>query len=297
LSEPTTLVARDARIDLLGRPLLSRLNVESGASRLALLGDWSALFRLLSGEAELAAGSVLLLGEPVPQVVQRGRVGVVRLDPPLPPAFSGEQLLTASAELAGATPRAAARAAFSALERLGLLELGSRRLAHLAPAERRCLLIAHAITTEPELLCLEEPLRGLDTSGIELVCAVIGRALPGRRLIAAVATTANDPLIAGAEERLRLTDGVVVAEAESAPPTTRVTATICRNYQAFAEALRARGLSAHPTHEAGLLGALTSAQAGPAWRYVVELPEGSTAPLLDAVLETDAGLLELAPAP
>jgi ABC-type multidrug transport system ATPase subunit len=295
LSEPATLVARGARIDLLGRPLVARLSFESRASRLALLGDWSALFRLLSGEARLSAGTLELMGTPVPLAVQRGKVGLMRLDPQLPASFSGEQLLSTSAELCGFTPRAAARAAFTALDRLGLLELGSRRVAHLPLAERRCLLIAHAMATDPELLCLEEPLRGLDTNGIELVCAVIARALEGRRLIAAVATTATDPLLSGAEERLRLTAGVVVAESEDAPPITRVTATICRNHQAFSDALQARGITAHPTHEAGLLGALTSPQAGPAWRYVVDLPGGSTAPLLDAVLETDAGLLELAP--
>ena len=293
MNEPPTLVARDARIDLLGRPLLGRLNVESHASRLALLGDWSALFRLLSGEAQLASGNLELCGEQLPLGVQQGKLGVMRLDPQLPPAFSGEQLLASSAELAGLSRRAAARAAFGALDRLGLLELASRRLGHLALAERRCLLIAHAITTEPALLCLEEPLRSLDGNGAELVVSVIERALPGRRLLVALADAPADPLLARADQRLRLTAGVVAVESADAPPLTRVTATICRNYQAFAQALQARGLDAQATHEAGLLGALTSQQAGPAWRYVVALPNGSTAALLDAVLETDAGLLEL----
>lgn len=293
MSDLPTLLARDARIDLLGRPLLGRLNVESHASRLALLGDWSPLFRLLSGEAELTSGSLELGGGPLPLAVQQGKLGVMRLDPPLPPAFSGEQLLASSAELTGLSRRAAARAAFTALDRLGLLELASRRLGHLALAERRCLLVAHAITTEPALLCLEEPLRSLDGSGAELVRAVIERALVGRRLIVALADAASEPLLARADERLRLTAGVVAVESADAPPLTRVTATICRNYQAFARALQARGLQAHPTHEAGVLAALTSQRAGPAWRYVVDLPDGSTAPLLDAVLETDAGLLEL----
>jgi len=75
----------------------------------------------------------------------------------------------------------------------------------------------------------------------------------------------------------------------------RVTATICRNHQAFARALEARGLSAYPTHEAGVLGTLTSPSAGPCWRYLVELPGGSTAPVLDAALETEASLVELMP--
>jgi hypothetical protein len=70
---------------------------------------------------------------------------------------------------------------------------------------------------------------------------------------------------------------------------------VCRNHQAFAAALAARGLNAHPTHEAGVLGSLTSPLAGPCWRYLVELSSESTAPVLDAALETEAGLVELIP--
>jgi hypothetical protein len=35
--------------------------------------------------------------------------------------------------------------------------------------------------------------------------------------------------------------------------------------------------------------------AGPCWRYLVELSSESTAPVLDAALETEAGLVELIP--
>jgi hypothetical protein len=31
------------------------------------------------------------------------------------------------------------------------------------------------------------------------------------------------------------------------------------------------------------------------WRYLVELPGGSTAPIVDAALEAEAGLVELIP--
>jgi len=300
LSDALTLDARAARIDLLGQPLLSRLDVKTDAERVALLGDWSALFRLLSGEAELAAGTLQIGGVPVPLGVVQGVVGLMRLDPLLPGTWSAEQMLASSAELSGVPRKAAGKAALQALDQLGLQSLAARRLAHLQLAERRVLLIAHATLTSPRVLCLEQPLAGLDSHAEAAVLAVIQRASAGRRLLVAVGDLDLGP---GARElahscgaRLRLATGVAIAEAEDRVVSARVTATVSRNHQAFAAALRARGLEAHATHEAGLLNALTSPLAGPCWRYLVELPAGSTAPILDAALETEAGLVELIPA-
>lgn len=300
MSERPTLEASEARIDLLGQPLLSRLTARSEGHRLALLGDWSALFRLLAGEAQLAAGKLELLGHALPLGVRQGKIGVMRLDTLLPPAFSAEQLLASSAELTGLSRKAAAGAAFATLDRLGLAALASRRLGHLQLGERRALLLAHALLTDPELLCLEQPLSGLDGSAEQLLLAAIERALGNRRLIVSLQGETPSPgereLLARSNERLRLSAGVVVHEAEQHAAVSRVTATVCRNHHAFASALAQRGLRAHPTHEAGLLGALTSPQAGPAWRYLIELNDDSTSAVLDAAIETDAGLLELLPA-
>lgn len=299
-SAAPTLDAQAARIDLLGQPLLSRLDVTSDAERVALLGDWSALFRLLSGEAELAAGKLLVAGSVVPQGVAAGVVGLMRLDPLLPGTWSAEQLLASSAELSGTPRKAAAKTALQTLEQLGLASLAARRLAHLQLAERRALLVAHATLTSPRVLCLEQPLAGLDTHAETAVLAVIERASVGRRLLVAVGDLELSPgsrqLAQMCSARLRLAAGVVVREPDATSAVSaRVTATVCRNHQAFAAALSARGLQAHATHEAGMLNALTSPLAGPCWRYLVELPDGSTAPILDAALETEAGLVELVP--
>lgn len=298
-SDPATLLANQARIDLARQPLVAQLNVQSTGSRLALLGDWSALFRLLSGEAELSGGVLLIGGAHVPAGVQQGRIGVMRLDPLLPSAWSAEHLLTSSAELCGMTKKSAERAAYKTLDTLGLLGLSTKRLGHLQAVERRALLVAHALLTDPQVLCLEQPLAGLDTGSEQLLLAVIERAVGRRRLIVALgdlSLSAGDrELYTRSDDHLRLSAGVVVTESPDAAPSSRVTATVCRNHHAFAEALARRGLRAHATHEAGILSALTSAHAGPAWRYLVQLSDGSTAGILDAALETDAGLLELLP--
>jgi len=299
LSESATLEAKAARIDLFGRPLLGRLELTSHAERLALLGDWSPLFRLFSGEAELAGGTLHVAGVSVPLGVEQGKVGLMRLDPLLPGTWSAEQLLSNSAELAGTAKKAARKLAFQTLEQLGLAGLAARRLAHLPLAERRALLVAHAVLTDPRVLCLEQPLLGLDTHAEQAVLGVIERARNGRRLLVAVSDPELSPgsrqLVHSCTERLRLSAGVVLPELENAPAATRVTATVSRNHQAFADALGQRGLTARATHEASMLNALTSPVAGPCWRYLVELPAGSTAPILDAALETEAGLVELIP--
>jgi ABC-type cobalamin/Fe3+-siderophores transport system ATPase subunit len=299
LSDAATLTIRAARIDLCGRPLVSRLELTTDAERVALLGDWSALFRLLASEAELAAGSVSVGGHALPGAVSRGAVGVMRVDPLLPPTWSAEQLLATSAELAGATRAGAQKSAFETLERLGLLTMASRRLAHLQLAERRALLVAHAALTDPIVLCLEDPLAGLDSQAEQMLLALIDRASAGRRLVVAVsdpeASAATRRLLSSCEARFGLAAGVAVALPTHHGGVSRVTATVCKNHQAFADALSARGITAHATHEAGLLATLTSPLSGPCWRYLVELPSESTAPVLDAALETDAGLVELIP--
>ena len=274
MSDGATLAANAARIDLVGQPLLSRLSLTTSAERVALLGEWSALFRLLSSEAELSSGSLQVGGANVPQGVVQGVVGVMRLDPLLPGTWSSEQLLAQSAELAGIAAKSAHKTAFQVLEQLGLASLATRRLAHLPLAERRALLIAHATLTSPRVLCLEQPFAGLDTHGETAVLAVIERASVGRRLLVALGeaeSPAARQLLQTCSEHLRLAAGVVVTEPAGAPAVSRVTVTVCRNHQAFAAALSARGLTAHATHEVGMLSLLTAPSAGPCWRYLVEL--------------------------
>ena len=299
MSEGSTLEADAARIDLSGQPLVSRLTLRSDAERVALLGDWSALFRLLSGEAQLSSGSLSVGGVAVPRGVEQGVVGLMRLDPLLPSTWSAEQFLASSAELAGTPKSSAPKLAFQTLERLGLAGLAARRLAHLQPAERRALLVSHTLLTDPRVLCLEEPLSGLDTQAEQMLLAVIERASAGRRLLVAMGdpeqSAATRRLLQSCSERFGLAAGVAIALPARSAAISRVTATVCKNHHAFAAALAARGLKAHPTHEAGLLSTLTSPMAGPCWRYLVELSSESTAPVLDAALETEAGLVELIP--
>jgi ABC-2 type transport system ATP-binding protein len=214
--EPATLLARAARIDLARRPLVARLDAESRATRLGLLGDWSALFRLLTGEAELAGGTLTIAGGELPLAVQTGTVGVMRLDSLLPPQWTAEHLLAQSAELTGLSRAHAQRSAFQTLERLGLVDLSSRHLGHLHIAERRAVLVAHALLTGPRVLCLEEPLAALDTAAEQLVLAVIERAAQGRRLIVAFGAEPETAGAPGADWKDRPSPGVRASETPNA---------------------------------------------------------------------------------
>lgn len=300
MSDSPALEADGARIDVLGRPLLSELSVSSRAARVALLGDWSPLFRLLSGDAELAAGRLEIAGERADRAVASGRVGLQRLDPELPAAWSAERFLLASAELAGYAPSAAREAARAVQHQLGLEPLATRRLAHLQVFERRGLLIGHALLTEPAALCLEQPLAGLDTHSEQVVLATIERAATGRMLLVALAnpeaSAAERELLSRAGDVLHLVGGALLRDDPASPRKPRVLVTVCSNHAAFLAALAARGLEAAPGQDMALLGALTSSHVGPPVRYAVTIGERSTAAVLDAALESNAALVELMPA-
>ena len=102
-------------------------------------------------------------------------------------------------------------------------------------------------------------------------------------------------LAASCPEQIRLVSGAAVREPRASAPASRVTVTVSRHHREFAEALATRGLTAHSTHEVVLLDVLTSESDRRCWRFVVELPAASTAPVLDAALETEAGLVALVP--
>lgn len=299
MSEGPTLGARGARIDLMGRPLLSGVELACEAERVALLGDWSPLFKLLSGEAELAAGTLELSGLPARRAVVEGAAGVALLDPPLPQAWTAERVLASGAELAGIARKTAVKLAQKTLERLGLVELGARRVGQLALSDRRALVLAHALLTAPRVLCIEDPLVGLDTAGEEALLSVLARASVERRLLVSLSNLDRSAvarqLAATCTEQIRLVSGVAIREAAPSAPSSRVTVTVSRHHREFAEALASRGLTAHPTHEVALLDVLTSESDRRCWRFVIELPTPSTAAVLDAALETEAGLVALVP--
>lgn len=248
---PPLLEFRGARIDDVDSgPLLEGLDGVVRGPRSALVGDWGPLFRLLTRRATVVAGTVVLDSLEPAAAVASGQVGVALSSAPLPEGWRGREYVLESARLAG-LGREAARAAQAVLARLGLERLAERPLRGLAPVERRALLLAHAVVTEPRLLVVEAPLDGLAPSAASGLRLVLERAATGRRLL--VSTRGADagslvpPLLESCDEVLRLDarGRILPVAGAGAPlaPGRRCSLVLLDGLQRFADALVAAGIT------------------------------------------------------
>ncbi len=123
--------------------------------------------RMLLGLARPTAGSMTLLGEPVPRrlPVVIGRVGAVVESPKFSPGFTGRQNLLLLARATGAPDRRVDEA----MGTVGLAGRGTDRYRGYSLGMKQRLAIAATLLKEPELLILDEPTNGLDPAGIREV--------------------------------------------------------------------------------------------------------------------------------
>ena len=303
---PPLLDLDDARIECTTGVLFDGLRCRAFGGRIALLGPWDALFRLLGGDARLTAGHAAIDGVAVPAGVAAGKVGVARQDVPFPAKWRGLDYLVQSARLSGwsGSPERRGRAV---IEQLGLSRIAERPLKVMTPAERRAILIAHAVVSEPTTLALEAPLDDLDQASASRLASLIERAATGRKLIVSV----RDELPGSARELLETTDVIVAlrprGEVEllravdlSAAVGRRYVIAVPRQAGPFATELERRGvhierLGAGP--DAASPVAFPPELGDQPGQFVVRLAEGlGTDVLLDASLALNLPIVHLAPA-
>ena len=209
-----------------GATLLAGVDwVVNEGERWALLGPNGAgkttLLAVASASLLPTHGSVELLGETFGQAdlgELRTRVGLssASLSDRVPPHERAVDVVVTAAYgvigrwTSGYDERDVARAA-ELLGRVGLRAFADRRYGSLSEGERKRVLLARALMTDPELLLLDEPAAGLDLGAREALLRLLSRlTLPGPSPMVLV-THHVEEIPVGTTHALLLSRGRVVA--------------------------------------------------------------------------------------
>ncbi len=128
--------------------------------------------RAVFGLTDLDGGAVRWNGTPVGQA-ERRRFGYMPEERGLYPAMKLGEQLEYLGRLHGMTPADARAAAEMWLERLGIADRMQSRVEELSHGNQQRVQLAAALLHGPELLILDEPLAGLDPSGIDAIGGVL----------------------------------------------------------------------------------------------------------------------------
>ncbi len=292
MSELATLELRDAVLRRAGSALTPALTLTTSAPRLGLVGDWSPLLELATGQAELASGSAQLLGAPLQTAIADGLLGFAACDPPWPAAFTVTEYLEHAARLSHGSKARAVQDARQAIERFELGELAQRKLSNTYLHQQRAIGIAQTSLTSPQVVCLEAPLRGLDAQAADYVARLCAEVARHARLIVSAAR----PTSPSAERSLLdACDELFVLEAD---------ALVCHGSPDAVFEPRGRywlTLASSGADNTAFSGALSAAGCRVTARarrddYLIELPpEGSTDLLLDTALAHGVTVIGLEP--
>ena len=154
-----------------GQPVLQDVSLTVPAGDFLVVigpngGGKTTLLRLILGLIEPTAGRIRVLGSS--PVRARHRIGYMAQHATLDRSFPVRVLdvvlmgRLGPRRVAGPFDRADVSAARDTLERVGLAGLERRPFADLSGGQRQRVLLARALTSNPELLLLDEPASGLD---------------------------------------------------------------------------------------------------------------------------------------
>ncbi|MCL2395455.1 MAG: ATP-binding cassette domain-containing protein [Acidimicrobiaceae bacterium] len=128
--------------------------------------------RAIFGLMDLDAGTVRWNGEPV-GAAERRRFGYMPEERGLYPSMLVAQQIEYLGRLHGMDAEAAGSATRHWLERLGVADRAASKVEALSHGNQQRVQLAAALVHDPELLVLDEPLAGLDPTGIDVIGQVL----------------------------------------------------------------------------------------------------------------------------
>jgi ABC-type multidrug transport system ATPase subunit len=213
---PSGLYARRLTRSFGGRPVLSAVDLEvqpgalavlegpNGAGKTTMLRIFATVVRPDAGEARVDGYDVVRSGARV-----RERIGVAFVNErSMYWRLTGQENLRLFARTRGMSSHAARAQVNELLEELDLAEISHRWVADLSAGQRQRLIIARAALGTPTCMLIDEPLRGLDESGIAAMVSFL-RSQANRGAAVLVVAPKLDELQAHADALYRLREGEV----------------------------------------------------------------------------------------
>lgn len=229
--------------------MVDDLSCAVDAQTIALVGDAGAVSAALSGRGRIASGSLEIAGLDAASAVSSGKVGLALAEARFNPRWTSLDLLTKSASLTGLTHKAAKARASAVLEHLGLPWLEARSVGMLARPEFAALELAKALLSEPSVVFVQAPLRGLESAEADWLWPLVERCGQGRQLIVSFDSALLDQRarLLRFEQLLFLHQGRVTAV--GAPrallrPASYLVA-VTKSARVLREALEQRGVQVH----------------------------------------------------
>ncbi len=201
------VLLRDVHLEVPARGVLALVG-PNGSGKTTLLRVLLGLLKPLAGHVELPGGRTPRLGY-VPQTdVSEVLVPVSALEVVLMGLVPARPLL-------GRLTAADRAAGVAALEVMGVAELAQRPFRDLSGGQRQRVLLARGLVADPELLVLDEPVRGLDVgSSAALVATLVG--LARERGLSIVVATHSLDLVANHADHVALVGGGAVRSGPAA---------------------------------------------------------------------------------
>ena len=187
------------RIGYGGREVVRGISLEVGRGEMVgVVGPngagKSTIIKGISGVLPLMGGRIYINGRDMKEMGRREvarLVGVVPQNPQIPPAFTGLEFV-----LLGRTPhlgllrfegRRDIERSMRAMELTGSSHLAMRRMGEISGGERQRILIARALSQEPQILLLDEPTAHLDINySVEILSLIKSLSREGLAVLVAI---------------------------------------------------------------------------------------------------------------